>query len=339
MSNEIFISIASCKERFLALTVKSALSNAKYPENLYFGIFNTVIDEEDILTDEFVLNHPNVIYMEARFPVPLGTGWSRLNASLLASKKHDYFLQIDSHTIFEKNWDEVLIESYKSLLDVCDKPIISSCGPFWAEDEYGNILLNDNPEDVVDPYNFDLSNTKYSMDGDKSFINSALCISKYHHNVVGRKIVVEEDGPFVEHGLIYASFLFSKFDFNLDIINDPRSTWEGDQINMSMRAFSNGYRCFTLKRTLLWPRNNWRDGNLISEYNWRKADGDGFLKKYKTFRDFLKTNSAYRQREIFSGKGFSYWGAKDLKSYQDFEQMHKVKLNEIYQYSLLGEDK
>ena len=41
-------------------------------------------------------------------------------------KDEDYFLQIDSHTIFEKNWDDYLLNYIKTIKRIIDKPIISA---------------------------------------------------------------------------------------------------------------------------------------------------------------------------------------------------------------------
>lgn len=328
MNNEIFISIAACKEKFLVQTIKSALANAKHPDNLYFGIFNTVIDEEDSVTDKFILDHPNIYYMEARFPVPLGTGWSRLNASLLSLKRHKYFLQIDAHTIFEKNWDELLITSYNELLNVCDKPVISSVGPWWAEDENDNILLFGNPEKMVDPYNFDMSKYNYLDEQGNVPSNSSLKIDlkSDQPNVVGNN--VNSGNKFDEHGLLYGSFLFSDFEFNTEMMHDPRNIWEGDQLNFSLRAFSQGYRSFTLNQTHLWPKNKWNDKGLISDYDWRTArytihDNHNPL-KYKLFSINLDHFSKIMQSRIFGKKYFGYWGAKNIEEFENFEKKHGI---------------
>ena len=109
--DSIFISIASCKELFLIQTIKSAMLNASNPDNIYFGICNMVVDDEDFLTDE-VFKLENINLIETKHISPLGTGIGRMLASLMHDKEHKYFLQVDAHTIFVKGWDTILKNQY-----------------------------------------------------------------------------------------------------------------------------------------------------------------------------------------------------------------------------------
>ena len=149
----IFISIASCKEEFLAQTIKSAISNADNPELLYFGITNMVIDQRDFVSDP-VFDQPNVNCLEVKFKGSLGTGFGRMTASLMANQEHTYLLQVDAQNIFEKNWDTELKNYYKDILKVCEKPIISASPRRWIDGPNKEVCLNEEDGLVVDPYNF-----------------------------------------------------------------------------------------------------------------------------------------------------------------------------------------
>ena len=46
--NEIFISLASYRDEFLPFTIESALQNARYPENLRFGVCWQADDGENL---------------------------------------------------------------------------------------------------------------------------------------------------------------------------------------------------------------------------------------------------------------------------------------------------
>jgi len=94
----IFISIASYRDPEIYRTIKSALDNASGIYNIYFGV--VIQEHERDLPDlSWVPNlslkvmHPK----EAR-----GAGYARSIAMDLYNGQ-DYYLQIDSHTIFAYN--------------------------------------------------------------------------------------------------------------------------------------------------------------------------------------------------------------------------------------------
>ncbi len=99
---KIFVQIASYRDPELIPTIKSCLENAKYPENLVFGICRQFSHEDkfDDLTeyetdDRFrILNIP---HQEA-----LGVCWARNQVQQLYNEE-EYTLQIDSHMRFEKD--------------------------------------------------------------------------------------------------------------------------------------------------------------------------------------------------------------------------------------------
>lgn len=323
--DSIFISIAACKEKFLAQTVKSAISNAHSPELLYFGISNMVIDDEDFLSDP-VFELSNVNYIETKQKTPMGTGFGRMTASLMFDKKHKYLLQIDAHTIFEKNWDLILKKYYNQLLDLCDKPIISLAPQFWAENENSEPILFDKPENIVDPYsleteatnptlrivvNYDSNNDKH--DGD--FENYAF-IDGVHHEW-------QDNEDFVEHGLISAACVFSDFNIIREIMHDPINTFDGDQINFAFRAGTRGYRMFSVKKCFLWTKTKFRHGELISDYDWRLCERSDIRSHYllesKTF-----------QSKLFNGDYIGYWGAPDKESILEYDQKIGVKLSDFF---------
>ena len=104
IKDSIFIPIAACEERFIEQTVRSALANAENPDNIYFGIFNNILNKEHSLLDnDFLTNHKQIFYVELVTPAPMGTGFARMNASLLQFKNFDYMFQIDAHTFLRNS--------------------------------------------------------------------------------------------------------------------------------------------------------------------------------------------------------------------------------------------
>ena len=316
----IFISIAACKEEFLVQTIKSAIANSSDPELLYFGICNMVIDEEDYVSDPiFELNNINLV--EIKYKEPLGTGVGRLLSSLMADYDHKYFLQVDAHTIFTKNWDSLLKKRYEQLLELYDKPIISTSPSWWAEGPNKEVMLFDNPKEIVDPYNFERYQENCTLEfrnnknaSNKTMNDNGDDLYSVYGFVEGCDAKWEEDEIFKEHGLIHAAFLFFNFSFLSDLLSDPYNPWDGDQNNMSFRAGTRGYRMFTIRESCVWSKNKIRENKLISEYDWRNCDKGSIFNYYY---EKAKTH----QINMFTGEYLGYWGAPTKESIVSYESL------------------
>jgi hypothetical protein len=320
----IFIPIAACKEKFLIQTINSATRNAKYPSRVFFGIFNTIIDEEDSIINDQVLENKNILYMEGKFPVPLGTGLSRLNASVLFDREHDYIFQIDAHTIFEKNWDHTLIQHYQNLLKICDKPIISYCAQGWVNNENNDVMLSDfaGEYEKVNPYNLDRKNIK--TDSIKNIETRSLSLLYDAGSGIYKIDPIpyewKENEEYVEHSLIMAGSMFSSFKLNNEIIHDPYQPWDGDQLNFSLRAWTRGYRMFSIKKSVTWSHNIFikdvdYNGNNLNQDSWRTVLENNKNNYFLGTQYGEKIKKQYHQ---FIGNDFSYWGASDYEKRKEF---------------------
>ena len=110
--NTIFISIASYRDPELLKTLKDCLDKAKHPENLRFGICwqHSPDDEWDNL-DEYK-DDPRFTIHPIHYKQSQGVCWAR-NAIQGLYKDETYYLQLDSHHRFDKNWDVTLIKMFK----------------------------------------------------------------------------------------------------------------------------------------------------------------------------------------------------------------------------------
>lgn len=118
----IFISIASYRDKQCISTLKDIFINAKYPHNIYIGICQqnnknnknedcTLISEciQDGLCIKNQIKTINIDYHDAK-----GPAYARYYCSTLYNNE-TYYLQIDSHINFIKNWDDILINMHTKL--------------------------------------------------------------------------------------------------------------------------------------------------------------------------------------------------------------------------------
>jgi hypothetical protein len=114
-TDTIFISIASYRDVDCPQTVKSIFQNAKRPNNIFIGICQQNNDTDIDCENEYKYLYKNNIktirvdYRDAKGPT-----WARYLCSTLLNKEQ-YFLQIDSHCLFVKNWDQKLVKMIKVL--------------------------------------------------------------------------------------------------------------------------------------------------------------------------------------------------------------------------------
>lgn len=132
MPNEkIFIQIAAYRDLELPKTIKSAIENAKHPENLTFGIINQFDSKTRGILSAFKQNSQFRIIEEPWYRTN-GVGDARCRCGkLYAGEK--WTLQIDSHSRFGGNWDERLIAEWRRCND--EKAILSTYPPEFRYDD------------------------------------------------------------------------------------------------------------------------------------------------------------------------------------------------------------
>ena len=124
--NAIFVSIASYRDDVCNSTLTSLFNMAKFPENVFVGICQQNNSDED---DDCLLSFENnsnvriirIPYYEARGPT-----YARYLCSTLWNGE-EYFLQIDSHSKFVKDWDIKCIDMINKIkeMGLSQKPVLS----------------------------------------------------------------------------------------------------------------------------------------------------------------------------------------------------------------------
>lgn len=117
----IFIAIPSMVDTETSVTIENAILSAKNPERVFIGVsFKDLNKKEYKKVLKLCKKYNNISTQFIKFKrndiSQYGTGDGRYRSHMLYSGQ-DYMLQIDSHTLFENNWDEYLI----NLFNECKK--------------------------------------------------------------------------------------------------------------------------------------------------------------------------------------------------------------------------
>jgi len=227
---KIFIQIAAYRDPELIPTIKSCIENAKHPENLVFGICRQFHpdDKFDDLTeyekdDRFrILNVP--------YQNSTGVCWARNQVQQLY-KDEDYTLQIDSHMRFEKEWDETLIGMIKQLQEIgVPKPLLTGYVSSYDPKTY--------PEGRV--------NVPWRMVFDK-FIPEGAVFFLPETIPNWQDITIPVPARFYS-----AHFCFTLGQFSKEVQHNPEFYFHGEEISVTVRAFTHGYDLFHPHKVVIW---------------------------------------------------------------------------------------
>lgn len=222
---KIFVSIAAFCDPYLEHTITDAIKKAKKPERLVFGVIDQHADNRRKtlakLTDKAELRYVNLHPVESR-----GVCWAR---SIAFSLHHHepYLLQIDSHMLFEQDWDSVLIDQLNHLKIRHPKPILTTYPyGFEFEDEKPvvKIAVSDKTTLVLRPH----PDTPLGTD------IPTLRFRAEH--------VFTRDPVLGSH--IAGGFMFTLGRFVDEIPYDPHLYFHGEEQNLAIRAYTSGWDIF-----------------------------------------------------------------------------------------------
>lgn len=125
---KIFVNIASYRDNLLAATLYSLMKNESGRNQITYGVFEQNHYENSLeKTQPDLVYDPRVRYKLIGPEFSDGVVWARsINAMQLDDE--EYMYQIDSHMLFDKNWDHHLILDFNRAKSLSgdDKVILSS---------------------------------------------------------------------------------------------------------------------------------------------------------------------------------------------------------------------
>lgn len=325
----IYVSIPAFNEEDLLLTITTCLNQANDPSKVVIGIAMQYTDGKWPNLSAF----PDIRAIRIDEPVGIGTCPTRdLAASMMDGE--GYYLQIDAHTIFKKNWDILLKARYKELKKEFDKPIITTYVPFWYKDKQsGEILgMGENRDFTKDHVPWALQFKNIVDDGpDKETVLSAdgvLTPTPLHINY--------DDKPYYEHHLVSGHFLFTDSQFLLDVPFDPECTYH-EENTTPLRAWTRGYRMFSIQEDVLWTREMFYGRDVVNSWrsNVEKAP-EGVM----DFKEKIALGTL-RNKDILTGKVLGIWGAPTQELLDEYEKAAKVDYKKFYEdmYKLVEENR
>jgi len=295
--NTIFVQIASYRDPQLLPTLDDMIKNAKYPENLRIGIAwqHSSDDSWDIL--DTYKEDTRFKILDINYKDSKGVCWARNQVQQLYDGEK-YTLQLDSHHRFIKDWDEAIIDMLVNLQSKGhEKPLLTAYIPSFDPD-------NDPDGRVMVPWkmNFD----RFIPEGAVFFIPATF-----------------DSWDDISHPLparfYSAHFAFTVGEFCHEVQHDPNYYFHGEEISISVRAYTCGYDLFHPNKVICWHEytrkgrtKQWDDDKI-----WHERNNHSHLRNRKLFGmdneiqniDFKQygfgTTRTLKQYEQYAGLSFS----------------------------------
>lgn len=339
--NHIFVSIASYRDDVCSKTLYSLFTNAKQPYRVKVGICQqNQRDDPDCVENESVglsEYHSNIRIIRIPEYEAKGPTWARYLCSTLWNGE-EYYMQIDSHTQFAKNWDEKCIQMIQQIkrLGLSNKPVLSHYPKEYTE--YEN--LSDTNKQLVPR----MCKSFFNERGMLSFMGAEELPT---HNI-------PYNTPYVASGMFFCEgyFLYElPYDPNLPYL------FVGEEILHSIRFYTFGWDIFTPTENVVFHEYTRSDKPKIWTDNPYYSDMEAF-KKVQTYlkmiddssigiRDDVSVNmDKYGLGNVRSLEDYLNFAGIDMQnkrvqanfcrdenkaSKEDIEESNKIKTKEMYQ--------
>lgn len=224
----VFVSVASYRDKYCSRTLESMYENAAYPESVFVGlcIQNSEEDEECFLQNPALEKYgPNIRTINLAHFEAKGPTWARYLCTTLMQDE-DYFLQIDSHTLFDKDWDRKLVAMVEDIK---------------ANTPSTNVVISHYP-----PAYEDHNNKKR----DKQIVDT-ICQSFFNErgmvSFLGAEGVDMKKHRYVQTPHIAAGMFFCEGKCIKEVPYDPYlpNLFVGEEILHSARVWTSGYDIYT----------------------------------------------------------------------------------------------
>lgn len=204
----IFVQIASYRDKQLVPTIIDCIKKARYPNDLVFGIIDQLASGDPTPLLPQCCRYVRVNASDSR-----GVCWARNKAQSLYDGE-DFYLQVDSHTRFDTDWDVTLRHELEC---AGDKGILSMYpGQYW---------LNDKGKDVYGEAQTNIT-VPTGWHPNQMLILEPRTVKLYCQ----RKALALAGG-----------FIFTHGAFVSDVPYDPKIYFIGEEVMLSIHAFTRGW--------------------------------------------------------------------------------------------------
>jgi hypothetical protein len=293
----IFVGIVSYRDKFLHQTLTLLCDNISNKYRIVVGVFDQATKPLQFESSNFNVEYR---YMFIHHKFAKGCGWARyMNASQYQNE--DYYFSVDSHMLFDENWDEKLIEQYER----CGDKAVMTSMPYVAQDEKGVMK--------TEMFGMNLSHeTKYF--------------------VLNKNLVPGAHGQFItsdikETKYIYGGSTIARGDWVKDVLCNywMSQYWmDGEEMTLTMESFFKGYKIYAAEypvtaHLFYSTKKVWAYKDTEKQYSTSVYRGNS------GWHDYLasKTEKELKQFYEYSGVDFINFKIDDWAAYVEWPFSNK----------------
>jgi hypothetical protein len=281
--DEILILSPALDEKFMDQTIGSALSMSSGDYAIKFAIL------EQSTTGKFsnIKNSTNILIKKVHTPTPIGIGKAR-SMLLEMVGKEKYFLSIDSHTLFIKNWDRELVNRYKTVVQELGSDTIISQSLHWA--------LIDNNRLIIDPVTSKMPPWKLKIDG-----------------LVAKAQDFTGSNEYEVHHSLSCHFMFGYTKNILDVPFDEEIFFIAEEPLLALRYITRGYKIVAINLNPMYH---------LSKYTVRPEDD--WKVHFSTERTVADARLIL---DVITGNYIGPRGAPDKKTLEEYKNVSGLSLD------------
>ena len=301
---KIFISIAAYRDVLLKNTLIEAYNKADNKDSLVFGVFEQNYSEEAL--DLSALPFANQIRYKLITPEEArGVSYARQQIQLLLYKDEDYFMQIDSHTLFNEGWDSYLLKNFLELKKYHEKPVLTAYPNSFDVLDVDKLEFNvcHVPDHlisvvIVGPKTDQPLFRGYQPVPYGGFVDSNNAAVNYRYEP---KKVCNPPLTLVHGYFIGACFIFADGSIVKDVPYDPYIFFGGEEPLYSVRCWTRGYNIFHVIKLPMYHAAHRSYGiHVLNDHN-TASKRETSLEKYEELsQERMRKFAKYELEEVYN---------------------------------------
>lgn len=221
---KIFVSIVSYRDPMLYDTIMSLMGTRSGLCGVTIGVF-----EQTKFEDSLEAKHPNLLqehwirYKRIDPEYGEGVGWAR-HINSLQMLDEDFYYQIDSHALFDMNWDRELIKDYQLAAEKYNnnKIVITTNCKNFSLDENGKAIKEETNISIACKSTYFYFGKDYLLGAHGEWINPTENVTDAIH--------------------IFAGNMFTRSDWVREVGINPKMYFHGEEQYLTLASFASGYQ-------------------------------------------------------------------------------------------------
>lgn len=302
---KIFISIASYQDPLLINTIEDAYNKAFDKDSLVFGVCDQ--SDESLNLERFSFAN-QIRYEHIETVFSRGPCWARARIQELFDDEN-YYLQIDSHTLFDEGWDQIMINALAQIKkrgensSYHQSPFITGYPRAFDYDEGLKTFIKQSADNNIMPIGFRRD-------------------SLFMRDRFSRQIGLRTSKEGFSHGyLLAAGCLFGEGKMIKEIPYDQYFYFYGEEISLMLRLFTHGYSAFHMSSLPIFHLYTNHETNKRLLHWSPQEDKNRSIKWHE-----LERNSINRLTDLILNKPLDDYGLGSVRSLEDYKKLSGVDM-------------